>query len=173
MKVFLTRKIPSKAMEAFEKNFEFIYNKEDRVLTKSEILDGIKWCDILCCMLNDKIDRDIVEANQELKAICNYAVGYNNIDIQAAAENNIPVTNTPGVLTETTAELAQALMFACSRRIAESDKFVRDGKFHCWAPTMLLGTDLYGKTLGVIGAGRIGRSFCRKSCCFQDEDSLY
>ncbi len=166
MKVFLTRMIPQKAIEAFKDNFELSFNKDDRVLKKSEIVEGVKKCDILCCMLNDRIDRDIIEANKSLKAICNYAVGFNNIDIQAAAEKNIPVTNTPGVLTETTAELAWALMFACSRRIAESDKFVRAGKFHCWAPTMLLGTDLYGKTLGVIGAGRIGQAFAEKAKAF-------
>ena len=166
MKVYLTRIIPEKAMEAFEENFELRYNKEDRAATKSEILEGAEWSDILCCMLNDKIDREIIEKNKNLKGICNYAVGYNNIDIAAARENSIPVTNTPGVLTETTAELAWALMFACSRRIAEADKFVRAGKFHCWGPTMILGTDLFGKTLGIIGAGRIGQAFAEKAKAF-------
>ncbi len=156
--VFLTRKIPQKAIDyLLEQNIILEKNEEDRVLSKEEILEGVKGKDGLICLLTDNIDADIIAAaGPQLKIIANYAVGYNNIDVETATKRKIPVTNTPGVLTETTADFTMALLFAIARRVVESDKFTREGKFKGWGPLLQLGTDVYGKTIGIIGCGRIG-----------------
>ena len=113
--------------------------------------------DALLSILTDKIDADVMEAGlPTLKVVANYAVGYDNIDVNSAKAKNIIVTNTPGVLTETVAEHTFALILSIAHRIAESDKFTRDGKYHAWGPELLLGTNIAGKTLGVVGLGRIG-----------------
>jgi len=113
--------------------------------------------------LTDPIDKDVINAEPSLKMIASYAVGYDNIDIAAATKRGIPVSNTPGVLTETTAELAWALLFSVTRRIVEGDTFTRTGNFKGWAPMLMLGQDVSQKTLGVIGTGRIGTAFALKS----------
>ena len=168
-KVFVTRKIPEEGLELLKKYCEVYVNPYDRILTKDEIISNLKGRDGLLCLLTDKIDRDVIFSNPRLKAISNYAAGYDNIDIKAATERKIPVTNTPDVLTETTAELAWALLFAVARRIVEGDRFTRDGKFRGWAPLLMLGQDISGKTLGIIGAGRIGTAFALKSKGFNME----
>ncbi|MCF2143036.1 MAG: D-glycerate dehydrogenase [Candidatus Heimdallarchaeota archaeon] len=163
-KVFLTRKIPKAALELLPENVELTANEENRVLTKEEIIEGVKGKDGLICLLTDKIDEEVIEAaGEQLKIIANYAVGYNNIDVEAATKRKIPVTNTPGVLTETTADLAFGLLMAIGRRIVESDKFTRAGKFKGWGPLLQLGTDIHGKTLGIIGCGRIGSAVARRA----------
>jgi len=163
-KVFLTRKIPKAALDLLPENVELTANEENRVLTKEEIIKGVKGKDGLICLLTDKIDEEVIkEAGEQLKIIANYAVGYNNIDVEAATKRKIPVTNTPGVLTETTADLAFGLLMAIGRRIVESDKFTRAGKFKGWGPLLQLGTDIYGKTLGIIGCGRIGSAVARRA----------
>ena len=146
--------------------FEVRVNPHDRVLTKKEILEETKWCEILLCLLSDTIDKDIVTINPNLKGIVNYAVGYNNIDVETATNLKIPITNTPGVLTNATADLAWSLIFSVARRTPESDEFMRDGKFHGWAPMLLLGGDITGKTLGIVGAGRIGTAVAKRSVGF-------
>jgi len=167
--VFVTRKIPEEGLKLLKKYCEVYVNPYDRILTKDEIIFNLKDRDGLLCLLTDKIDRDVIYSNPRLKAISNYAAGYDNIDIKAATERKIPVTNTPDVLTETTAELAWALLFAVARRIVEGDRFTRDGKFRGWAPLLMLGQDISGKTLGIIGAGRIGTAFALKSKGFNME----
>jgi glyoxylate reductase len=117
-------------------------------------------------MLTDKIDDYIISRLPNLKIISNFAVGYNNIDIESASKHNIMVSNTPGVLTEATADTAFALLISAGRRIVESDKFMRDGKFAGWEPMLLLGTEMHGKTIGVIGAGRIGTAFAKRCLGF-------
>jgi len=166
LKMFVTRKLPKLVMKRLEDNFVVTVNPYDRVLVKEEIIQGTKECDILLCLLSDTIDADIITANQNLKGIVNYAVGFNNIDIDCATKLNIPVTNTPGVLTETTADMTWTLMFSTARRIVESDKFVRENKFKGWAPELFLGVDIYGKTLGIIGAGRIGIATAKRALGF-------
>jgi len=163
MKVFVTRKIPTPGLDLLRKEFAITVNRHNRVLTKEEIIKGIKGCDGLLCLLTDPIDREVIYAEPKLKMIASYAVGYDNIDISAATERGIPVSNTPGVLTETTAELAWALLFSVARRIVEGDTFTRTGKFKGWAPLLMLGQDVTNKTLGIIGAGRIGTAFALKS----------
>ena len=167
--VFVTRKIPEEGLKLLKKYCKVYVNPYDRILTKDEIISNLKDRDGLLCLLTDKIDRDVIYSNPRLKAISNYAAGYDNIDIKAATERKIPVTNTPDVLTETTAELAWALLFAVARRIVEGDRFTRSGKFKGWAPLLMLGQDISGKTLGIIGAGRIGTAFALKSKGFNME----
>jgi len=165
-KLFLTRELPELAMQKLANFFDMRYNQENRVLSKAEILEGVNWCDILLCLLTDNIDKQIVKANPKLKGISNYAVGYNNIDVKTATELKIPVCNTPGVLTETTADLTWSLIFSVARRIVEADKFTRDNQFKGWAPLLFLGGDVYGKTLGIIGAGRIGTAVAKRAAGF-------
>lgn len=172
-KLYLTRELPEKVMKKLAENFELQVNPKDRLLSKSEIIKGVRWCDILLCLLTDKIDQEIIDANPELNGIVNYAVGFNNIDIQTATKRKIPVTNTPGVLTETTADFAWSLLFAASRRIVEADKFTRAGYFTGWAPQLFLGNDIFLKKLGIIGAGRIGTAVAKRSQGFKMEVLYY
>jgi glyoxylate reductase len=163
MKIFITRKIPQPGLDALKKEFTIDLNPYDRVLTKEEIINGIKGKDGLLCLLTDPIDKDVINAEPSLKMIASYAVGYDNIDVAAATKRGVPVSNTPGVLTETTAELAWALLFSVTRRIVEGDTFTRNGNFKGWSPMLMLGQDVSHKTLGVIGTGRIGTAFALKS----------
>ncbi|MCX6663719.1 MAG: D-glycerate dehydrogenase [Euryarchaeota archaeon] len=163
MKVFVTRKIPTLGLDLLRKKFTITVNRDNRVLTKEEIIKGIKGSDGLLCLLTDPINREVIYAEPKLKMIASYAVGYDNIDISAATERGIPVSNTPGVLTKTTAELAWALLFSVARRIVEGDTFTRTGKFKGWEPLLMLGQDVTNKTLGIIGVGRIGTAFALKS----------
>ena len=165
-KVYVTRRLPQPALDRLEEVFDMEVNPEDRVLTKAELLENVKKCDVLLCLLTDDIDGEVMDANPNLKGISNYAVGFNNIDVDAANERKLPVCNTPGVLTDTTADMAWALMFAAARRVVESDAFTRAGKYKGWAPMMFLGLDIYGKTLGVVGVGRIGNAVARRSVGF-------
>jgi glyoxylate reductase len=167
MKIFITREIPQPGLEKLRKEFTLDINPYDRVLTKEEIISGIKGKDGLLCLLTDPIDKDVITAEPSLKMIASYAVGYDNIDVAAATKRGIPVSNTPGVLTETTAELAWALLFSVTRRIVEGDTFTRLGRFKGWSPMLMLGQDVSHKTLGVIGTGRIGTSFALKSKGFE------
>ncbi|MGP6175579.1 2-hydroxyacid dehydrogenase [Corynebacterium sp. A21] len=121
--------------------------------------------DVVLTQLRDQIDADLI-ADARIKGVSNYAVGYNNIDVLAATDYGIQVANTPGVLTDATADIAFALLLATSRRIVEADQFVRDGKFHGWEPEMLLGKDLTGATLGLAGFGRIGRAVAKRALGF-------
>lgn len=162
-KVYVTRMISLQAIELLEEYFDVEVNKEDRVLKKEELIGAVEDVDAVLCLINDVIDRDVINNAKRLKIIANYGVGYNNIDIQEATRRGIIVTNTPGVLTHATADLAWGLLFAVARRIVESDKFTRAGKYKGWSPSLLLGMEVTGKTLGVIGAGRIGKAFARKS----------
>lgn len=162
-KVLVTRRIPDEGMKILEGKFELDINEEDRVLTKEELIKKIKGKDAMLCLLTDTIDKDVIAANPKLKVISNYAVGFNNVDVATATKHKIPVTNTPGVLTETTADLAFTLLMTIARRVVEADKFARAGKFHGWAPMMFLGQDIYGKTLGIIGSGRIGVAVAKRA----------
>ena len=172
MKIFITRKIPQPGLDLLKKHYTVEVNPHDRVLSKTEIMKAIQGKDGLLCLLTDQIDVEVIAAEPKLKMIASYAVGYDNIDIAAATKRKIPVSNTPDVLTETTAELAWALLFAVARKIAEGDTFTREGKFTGWAPMLMLGQDVSHKILGVIGTGRIGTAFALKSKGF-DMKILY
>lgn len=163
MKIFVTREIPKPGLDLLRKEFDVELNPNDYVMTKKELMNVVRGKDGLLCLLTDPVDRDVIYAEPNLKMIASYAVGYDNIDVGAATERGIPVSNTPGVLTVTTAELAWALLFAVARRIVEGDRFTRAGKFTGWAPMLMLGQDVSNKTLGIIGAGRIGTAMALKS----------
>lgn len=167
MKIFITRKIPEEGLKILKRKHEIELNPYDRVLTKREIIRGLKGKEGLLSLLTDKIDYDIINSEERLKMIANYAVGFNNIDVEAATKKNIPVSNTPGILTDTTAEMAWALLLSATRRIVEGDRFTRGKNFQGWSPTLMLGQDVTKKTLGIIGAGRIGVAFASKSIGFE------
>jgi len=171
-KVFLTRELPKKAMERLFEHTELEYNKKDRVLSKEEIIAGIQGKDALLCLLTDTIDAEIMDANPNLKIITNYAVGFNNIDVEAATKRGIPVTNTPGVLTDTSADMAFTLLVATARRIVEGDQYLRSGQWTGWGPLQFLGADIFGATLGIIGLGRIGKAVAKRGKGF-DMNIIY
>ena len=163
-KVFVTRNIPSSGLDLLRNaGMQVDIYPHDQPVPEGVLLEKIVDCDALLCLLTDSISRRIIKAGQELKIIANYAVGYNNIDLLTAAQRGIVVTNTPDVLTETTADLAFALILACARRVTEGDQMVRSGNFTGWSPLMLLGAEVYGQTLGIIGAGRIGTAVARRA----------
>lgn len=165
-KLLLTRLLPQKAMDKLQEVFELHANTSDRAMQIRELNEHIAGKDALVCLLNDRIDAELIAAADKLKVIANYAVGYNNIDLEAAKARNIAVCNTPGVLTESTADLAWALIMATARRIPESDKFSREGKFLGWEPLLFLGKDIHHKTLGILGMGRIGQAVARRAIGF-------
>lgn len=166
-KVFVTRRVPQPGLDLLEKEFDVTVNPYNRVLTKEEVIKGVKEADALLCLLTDTIGAEVMDANKNLKIIANYAVGYNNIDVGEATKRKIPVTNTPGVLTDTTADLTWALLLSIARRTPEGDKFTREGKFKGWDPMLLLGSDVYKKTLGIIGFGRIGYAVAKRAIGFE------
>jgi len=167
MKIFVTRKIPQQGLELLRKHHSIEVNPHNRVLTKKEIIKGLKDKDGLLCLLTDPIDEEVINSEPKLKMIASYAVGYNNIDLKVATKRKIPVSNTPGVLTDATAEMAWALLFSVARRIVEADKFTRDKEFKGWDPMLMHGQGVTNKTLGIIGAGRIGTAFALKSKGFE------
>ncbi|MBU3127510.1 D-glycerate dehydrogenase [Clostridium tagluense] len=172
-KVYITRRIPDEAIELLEEHFHVEINPQDRVLLREELLEKVKGMDAVLCLITDNIDSEVLEAaGTKCKIFANYGVGYNNIDIVAATERRIIITNTPGVLDDATADLAWTLLMAVSRRIVAADKFTRNGAFQSWDPMMFLGRDITGKTLGLIGAGRIGFNFAKKAKAF-DMKILY
>lgn len=162
-KVYVTRGLPQKALDMIAAECEMQVNPYDRVMTRQELEEAIKEVDGMLCLLTDYIDASLLDLNPNLKVLANYAVGFNNIDVAACTERRIAVSNTPGVLTETSADLAWALIMAVARRIVEADRFTREGKFDGWGPMMFLGGDVYGKTLGVVGMGRIGQGVVRRA----------
>lgn len=159
MKIYVTRKIPETGINRLkEAGHEVDVSEKDGVLTREELISSLKAkpYGAVLCLLTDKIDGEIFDAVPSAKIFANYAVGYGNIDIEAAKKRGVMITNTPGVLTKTVAEHTFGLLLAIAQRIAEGDRFTRAGKYVGWAPMLMLGNDLYGKTLGVMGLGRIG-----------------
>ena len=157
-KILLTRRLPDACMIALEQQSDLVFHNEDRALDRSELIESVHDVDGLLCLLSDTIDEEVFSAGKNLRVVSNYAVGFNNIDVAEATSRGIAVTNTPGVLTEATADIAFALLMASARRIVEGDELVRSGNWHGWEPLQLLGGDISGKTLGLVGLGRIGRA---------------
>ncbi|EMT38070.1 D-isomer specific 2-hydroxyacid dehydrogenase, NAD-binding [Thermoanaerobacter thermohydrosulfuricus WC1] len=171
-KVFVTRAIPEEGLNLLRKYCEVEVSPYDRMLTKEELLEKVQGKNAVITQLTDKVDKEFFEAAKEVKIVANYAVGFDNIDLEEATRRGVYITNTPDVLTNATAELAWALLFATARRVVESDKFMRAGKFQSWAPMLFLGKGVTGKTLGIIGAGRIGQAFAKMAKGF-DMKILY
>ncbi len=162
--VYVTRRIPEAGLDLLrDAGIDFDMNPHDRVLTREELLQGVRGRDAVLCLLTDTIDAEILDAARGARVFANYAVGFNNVDVAAATERGILVTNTPGVLTDTTADMAWALMFAAGRRIVEADRFTRAGKFEGWGPMLFLGQDITGATLGIVGPGRIGTAVAQRA----------
>ncbi|MCZ7558409.1 MAG: D-glycerate dehydrogenase [Bacteroidia bacterium] len=172
-RVFVTRTIPEAGLSLLRDAAEVTVFEHDRQIEKDELMRLLPEYDGLLCLLSDPIDADVIAAGGKLRCVSTYAVGYNNIDVAAAKERGIAVTNTPGVLTEATADIAFALMIACARRIVESDAWLREGRFTGWEPMLFLGHDLGGRTLGIIGAGRIGQALARKAVGAYHMNVLY
>ncbi len=163
-RVFVTRKIPESGIKLLQKFCEVKIHPKDRVIPKKELLKEVKQCDALLCLLTDKIDNEVIDANPTLKIISNYAIGYNNIDVAYATAKKIPVTNTPGqAIVDAVAEHTIALMFAITKRIVEADRFTRKGLYKGWEPRSFLGMELRGKTLGIVGLGRIGQGVAQRA----------
>ena len=160
--VFVTREIPQSGITLLKKKCDVVVSKKKDVLTKAELLRGAKGKDGLLCLLTDVIDASFLKKNKQLKVVANYAVGYDNIDVATATKLNIPVSNTPGVLTDAVAEHTCALIISLARRIVEADDFTKRKKYKGWAPLLFLGAGLKGKTLGIIGSGRIGTAVAEK-----------
>jgi glyoxylate reductase len=166
-KVFVTRAIPEKGLELIRDACDVDLWADELPPTREELLGRVRGVDGLLSLLTDRIDGEIMdEAGPQLKVISNHAVGFDNIDVNAATARRIPVGNTPDVLTDATADFAFALMMAVARRIPEGVRYVHDGKWKTWGPLTLLGVDIQGATLGLIGFGRIGQAVARRALGF-------
>ena len=141
-------------------------NREDRPMGRADLLEAVAGADGFLSMITDAVDAELLDAAPRLRVVSNMAVGYNNIDVAAATARGIVVTNTPGILTEATAELAFALILAAARRVVDLDRRTRAGEWTCWAPLLFLSREVSGKTLGVVGLGRIGRAVARRARAF-------
>ncbi len=164
IKVLLTRRWPQQVESEFGKYFDVTFNTSDIPFSENQLRDAMQIYDALCPTVTDKITAELfLEPDIRTRIIANYGVGYNHIDVQAAANKNITVTNTPDVLTEATADLALTLMLMLARRTREGERLLRNGDWQGWYPTHMMGTMLSGKTLGLIGMGRIGKAVARKA----------
>jgi glyoxylate reductase len=163
-KVYITRKIPIDLLRELEAFCEVeIWEQEDIPVPRHVLEEKIVDIDGLFCLLTETIDQSLLDKAKTLKIISNMAVGYNNIDIEAAKKRGITVTNTPGILTETTADLTFALLMATSRRLVESAEYLKKGEWKTWSPMQLTGQDVHGATLGIIGMGRIGEALVSRA----------
>ncbi|MFG6147478.1 2-hydroxyacid dehydrogenase [Halobacillus sp. B23F22_1] len=171
--IFITRKLPDEIVKSLEQHFDIkMWEEEDTPVPRSVLLRETKDVEGIYCLLTDTIDEEVIEGAPHLKVISNMAVGFNNIDIGAAEQRGIVVTNTPGVLTETTADLTFTLLMSTARRIVEASDFLRNGNWDTWSPMLLTGQEIHGSTLGIIGLGRIGEAVARRARGF-GMDLLY
>lgn len=162
-KILVTKPIFPEAIEYLKTRASVDWNSDDRTLPKTELIDRLKRVDGVLTLITDTIDTEVLEAVPNLRVVSNAAVGLNNIDVAAATRLGVLVTNTPGVVTESTADFAWALLMAAARRVAEGDRFVRSGQWKVFNLQMLLGQDVFGKTLGIIGFGAIGKAVARRA----------
>jgi glyoxylate reductase len=166
-KIVVTRRIPEPAVEILREAGDVWVSPDDRPLEVSELHDAIAGADVVVTLLHDKVDDAFLDAaGDQLRAVCNVAVGFDNIDVPAATKRGVLVTNTPAVLTEATADLAMTLILAVTRRMGEGERLIRAREPWSWHMFMLLGTGLQGKTLGVVGMGAIGQSLARRAKAF-------
>jgi D-3-phosphoglycerate dehydrogenase len=166
-KAYVTRVIPRPGIDLLAQHLDVDVNESDEPLSHDALCQKASQYDALVTLLTDRVDREVFESGRgNLRIVANVAVGYDNIDVAAATDAGILVSNTPGVLTETTADFAFALLMATARRIPEGDAFFRAGKYHGWGILMLLGEDIHGKTLGLVGFGRIGQAVAKRATGF-------
>ena len=166
-KILVSRYLPPQGLDRLRTVGEVDYHDGEDGLPKRELIARVADKDGLVCHITDTVDEEVFSAAPRLRVVSNVAVGYNNIDTAAAKRHKVVVTNTPDVLTETTADFAWTLMMATARRVSEADRFVRAGKWNKWDYNLLLGTDIYGATLGIVGFGRIGRAMARRALGFK------
>lgn len=165
--ILISRALPQEALRLALSRGDVDIHEGQRPLSRADLIARLKGRQGLVCLITDTIDKEVLIGGPELRVVANVAVGYNNIDVAAATERGVVVTNTPDVLTETTADFTWALLMATARRVAEADRYVRAGRFTQWELMLLLGGDVHGKTLGVVGFGRIGRALARRALGFQ------
>jgi glyoxylate reductase len=161
--LLISRSLPVEAVAGARSRADVDINDTDAALDRTELIRRLQGRQGLVCLITDAIDAELLAACPELKVASNVAVGFNNIDVAAATKRGVVITNTPDVLTETTADFAWTLLMATARRLVEADRYVRDGKFKHWKYMLLLGGDIHGKTLGIVGFGRIGRAMARRA----------
>jgi len=178
--IFVTRRIPEAGMEILRDSparITVFQDDEEKGLSRAEVLAGVRSCDVLLPLLTEPIDREVLAANPDLRGVANMAVGFNNIDIAAATELGIPISNTPGVLSDSTADLTWALILGVARRLPQAHNYMVEGRYKIWGPNLFLGEDVSPggdgrrKVLGIIGYGRIGIAVARRSIGF-DMDVL-
>jgi glyoxylate reductase len=161
--ILISRILPEEAIARARSRAVVDLHEADKPLGRTELLARLKGRQGLVCLITDAIDASLLAACPDLKVVSNVAVGFNNIDVAEATKRGVVITNTPDVLTETTADFAWTLLMATARRVVEADGYVREGKFTQWEYMLLLGGDIHGKTLGIIGFGRIGRAMARRA----------
>ncbi|MBW8618315.1 MAG: D-glycerate dehydrogenase [Hyphomicrobiales bacterium] len=165
--VVVTRRLPDTIETRMRELFKASLNIDDHAMSKDELIEAVKSADVLVPTVTDEIDADIIAAaGPQLKMIANFGNGVDHIDLNAARERGITVTNTPGVLTDDTADMTMALILSVSRRIAEGARVIPEGNFHGWSPTWMLGHRITGKRLGIVGMGRIGQALARRAKAF-------
>ncbi|MEX2185123.1 MAG: D-glycerate dehydrogenase [Chloroflexota bacterium] len=163
-RVFVARQIPEDGLDAVRAACDMDLWEHELPPPRDELLRRVAGCDGVLTLLTDRVDDEFLDAaGPQLRVVSNYAVGFDNVDVAACARRGIPVGNTPGVLTDTTADLAWALLMAAARRVTEGDRYVRDGKWKTWGPLLLLGPDVHGATIGIVGFGRIGQAVARRA----------
>ncbi|MDQ3034672.1 MAG: D-glycerate dehydrogenase, partial [Myxococcota bacterium] len=165
-RLFVTRRWPVDASDVAGEGIVVDVFAPDRAPTREEILERARSSGAIVTSVADRVDRELIESLPALKIVAQSAVGYDNVDVAACRARGVLVTHTPGVLTESTADLAFALLLAAARRVREGEAMVREGRFSGWSPTMLLGMELDGKTLGLVGYGRIARAVARRASAF-------
>ena len=166
--IYVTRQIPQPALDRLaQAGLRFDLYPEDQVIPRDRLLREVENREGILCILTDTIDKDVFEHANRARIFANYAVGYNNIDVAEASRRGIAITNTPGVLTDATADLTWSLILSTARRIVESDVFLRAGKFTGWGPLFFLGQDITEKTLGIVGLGRIGKAVAERAAAFR------
>ncbi len=162
-RVLLTRALPEEAMAVLRKHAELDVHEGNSPLSKAELIERVRGKQALVCQLTQRVDAEVLGAGKDLRVVANVAVGFDNIDVKAATARGIAVTNTPGVLDETTADFTWALLLGVARRVVEGDQLARSGQWKGWDLMQLLGTDVHGKTLGIVGLGRIGQRVARRA----------
>lgn len=164
MKVHITRPLPEVALDFLRQcDYEISIPESEGLPDRQSLLEAVVEVDAILSILTERIDAEVMQAAPHLKVISNMAVGYDNVELDQATARGVAVCNTPGVLTETSADFAWALMLATARRVVEADRYVREGEFSWWGPKLLMGADIHGSTLGVVGLGGIGQAVARRA----------
>jgi glyoxylate reductase len=162
--VLVTRRLPPPGISPLvEAGLEVDHHDDDEAMPRAELLARVAGCDGLLAVLTDRVDTELLDAAPRLRVVANLAVGFDNVDVAAAARRGVVVTNTPGVLTEATADLTWALLLAAARRVGEGERLVRSGGWRGWRPTELLGLPVWGRTIGIVGMGAIGTAVARRA----------